>query len=309
MKQILIRFLTQTVRFYIRFWPSQFGKNFLWERVIEPYLGWREQCFKARTRFGVTLLVRLPDLVQSYLFFFGVWEPAITEYVRKNLRQGDIFIDVGANVGYFTTLASKLVGKGGHVFAIEASPTIFQKLQKNIAFNNKFKNVQAFNVAAYDKRRLIPFFIGNKANLGASTSFESKAMLRKFSLETKVEALPLAEIVGAGSIINARLIKIDVEGAEWFVLSGISKLLATCSEQTEFLVEISPHAVRKQGNSVEDFLNIFDEAGFQAYFIENNYSPEFYWSSEIPKNVRNLESPIIETTDVLFSRRKLRAVS
>jgi FkbM family methyltransferase len=271
---------------------------------VQPYFGWREQRFKARTRFGVTLGVQLPDLIQSYLFFFGIWEPAITEYVRKSLRHGDIFIDVGANIGYFTTLASSLVGEEGRVFAIEASPMIFRKLQENIALNG-FKNVQAFNVAAYDKHRDLKFFLGKKANLGASTTFERKAALREFHLEAKIQALPLTDIVGPEIIMNARLVKIDVEGAEWFILSGMRMLLASCSEQTEFLVEISPYAVREQGNDPEDLLNMFDEAGFQAYYIENNYSAEFYLADEISKNVRNLKRPITKITDVLFSKRKL----
>ena len=65
--------------------------------------------------------------------FFGVWEPVITKYVADNLREGDVFIDVGADMGYYTILASRCVGASGKVFAVEASGGTYAKLLKNMS--------------------------------------------------------------------------------------------------------------------------------------------------------------------------------
>lgn len=70
--------------------------------------------------------------------------------MAERLKPGDVFVDVGANIGYFSLLASKLVGPGGRVVAIEASPEVFDLLRRNLELN-KAHNVRAVNVAISDR--------------------------------------------------------------------------------------------------------------------------------------------------------------
>jgi precorrin-6B methylase 2 len=86
------------------------------------------------------------DIIQQYIYYFGVWEPRITGWVSRHLAPGDTFIDVGANIGYYSLLASPLVGKTGTVVAIEASPRTFDDLLFNLELNN-VSNVRPVNVA------------------------------------------------------------------------------------------------------------------------------------------------------------------
>src|SRR6266545_4932566 len=69
---------------------------------------------------GVRLLVETDDLIQGYIYLFGVWEPNITDWIRRTLLPGDTFVDVGSNIGYYSTLAARLVGSAGSVVAIDA---------------------------------------------------------------------------------------------------------------------------------------------------------------------------------------------
>src|SRR4051794_26991463 len=91
-------------RAWIRYAPSSFGKRWLWARC------WRHYAFRSRTIFGAKITGDTADLIQRYIYFFGVWEPDITAWLRSALKPGDCFVDVGANIGYYTLLASQVVG-------------------------------------------------------------------------------------------------------------------------------------------------------------------------------------------------------
>src|ERR1700757_5463861 len=70
------------------------------------------------TEDGIHIRCRLPDAIPMCLYLFGTWEPDLAAFLRRRLRPGDTFIDVGANVGYMSALASRLVGPHGAVVAI-----------------------------------------------------------------------------------------------------------------------------------------------------------------------------------------------
>ena len=77
----------------------------------------------------------------------GEWEPHVTNEFRKRLAPGDVCVDVGAHVGYYTLLASRLVGSGGHVYAFEPAPVCHRALLGNLE-RNGCANVTVFDVAA-----------------------------------------------------------------------------------------------------------------------------------------------------------------
>src|SRR5262249_59237800 len=86
------------------------------------------------------------DFLQQYLYYFGVWEPDITALIKRRLRLGNCFVDIGANIGYFTLLAARQVGTTGRVVSIEASPAVYSPLTANVR-RNRLTQVRALNVA------------------------------------------------------------------------------------------------------------------------------------------------------------------
>src|SRR5688572_5870789 len=70
--------------------------------VFVPRIAWRPFETVATTKDGVRMHVRFPDLIQRFVYLFGEWEPTITRFVKQRLQAGDLFVDVGANVGYYT---------------------------------------------------------------------------------------------------------------------------------------------------------------------------------------------------------------
>jgi predicted methyltransferase len=129
----------------------------------------------ARTRFGFSLQVKLPDTIQKVILLTGRWEPFLSRFVLDTLRPGDTFVDLGANIGYYSLLASRLVSEKGRVYAIEGSPSIFERLTENVALN-KMTNITAIHAIVSDKQGSRPFWRAREPHSGLSTAVESVAL-------------------------------------------------------------------------------------------------------------------------------------
>jgi FkbM family methyltransferase len=284
------------VRFIVRYAPSK-TRRFAWRYVVEPFLEYAEHDFIATTRFGTILAGNTLDLIQRYVFYFGEWEPNLSRYVADRLRPGDVFVDVGANIGYFSLLASTIVGPMGKVVALEASPTIHGLLLDNIR-RNRVSNVLAINVAAADRPGLAHVFLWPGTNIG-KTSIVATSHGR---YECDVPAQPLDALLMPELIEKVRFVKIDVEGAEWLVIRGMREALHHARPDLEIVVELSPRTLRAQGTTAEEVLAVFAAARFHPYRLENDYSAGSYMDVADVRP-RRITGPISAQTDVVFSRR------
>jgi SAM-dependent methyltransferase len=169
-RRLIEPLLIPTLHSYFRYAPMSLGKASIWRSVVQRLDG-VEQHLLAKIEWGAKLEVDTRDSCGRKMYFFGVWEPNLTAFVQRRLRYGDAFIDVGANVGYFSALASKLVGQGGKVVAVEAIPKTYDVLLRNMKRNGAL-NVRGINQAASDKREKLEFFISPDVVLGTSTVSE-----------------------------------------------------------------------------------------------------------------------------------------
>lgn len=301
-KKLSAEAIIRILRAYIRYSPIGFGKATLYRNLVVPYLEWRQHTSVVRTLSGYKMNVRLPDQIQSRIYFFGVWEPHVTAFVRQRLLPGDTFIDVGANVGYYSLLAASLVGERGIVCAIEASPSIFSALQKNIA-QNAYTNIIAFNEAASDSEGSLDIFLAPDSNIGATTTVAIEATRKGHKKEARVRARTLDAIVGCETLLSARLIKMDVEGAELAVVSGIKDLLPSFSDRTECVFEVTPRALEAQGSTVAALLDCFTQSGYKLYRILNSYEDDEYL--ELPKDLQMSELRKVPATPIDLIASKL----
>ena len=262
-------------RAYFRHMPGRFGKQLLWDRLVRPYLLWRSFPIQARTGFGAALEGRFPDAVHSMVYFFGVWEPAVTAVFRDALKPGDIVVDIGANVGLHTMLAAGLVGPAGRVHAIEASPWIHARLLRNLAANG-IDNVIVHHVAATAVEGPVQVFLHDESNLGGTTIIAGEAARSGAPPEAVVPGRPVPQIVPIDDLLAARLIKIDVEGAEWLVLQGLAPVLPRLHPDCAILLEVKPAALEALGGSLAEVIAMMAEAGFAAFEIENGYGGRDY---------------------------------
>ena len=134
-------------------------------------------------------------------------------FLSSYLKKGDLFVDVGANIGVLTLTAAAIVGDSGKVISIEAHPRIYGYLQQNVAMNS-FRNISLINAVVGEKKGKV-CFSDNRAD-------DQNAVVLESALEVKMDTLD--ELVGRElKIIN--LLKVDVEGYEKFVFDGASRIL------------------------------------------------------------------------------------
>jgi len=302
LKQALRLLLILPLRTYFRYGPRRFGKKVLW-KYIAAHLWWLESRATAQTEFGSTLRLDAHDLVGRYIYYFGVWEPNLTSWITERLLPGDGFIDVGANIGYYSLLASRLVGDCGKVVAVEALPQIFGTLTDNLKANCA-DNVRPVNMAVWDKEERLRIFTEPQSPSGTTTLMEQWADRWELAASCEVPAAPLPSILKKEEIKSARLIKIDVEGAEWHVIAGMAPLMSACRDDLEVIVEIAPKMLEAEGKTCQDLLDIFKSWGFFPYRIENDYSAEAYFNHAVPRRPERTEniSTTREQTDIIFSR-------
>ncbi|MER5561055.1 FkbM family methyltransferase [Streptomyces sp. NPDC002506] len=286
-------------RRYVRDAPGALGKAALAARYLNPRLGDQPRRRVTQDRYGARFAVDTQDLIQRYLYLFGVWEPHMTHWLRQRLRPGDAFIDVGANLGVFSVLGSRLVGSAGKVVAIEASPAFHRGLLRNVALNH-CDNVRAVNTAVSDGHRTLTFVLAGSRNMGANSivPYDGPA---ESSFE--MGAVPLSELLEPAEVARARVIKIDVEGAEGSVVRGLAPLLDDLRHDVEIAVEVTPDRMAQLGDSAVELLAVMREHGFHTYRLPTEYSPASY-----PRAIRRPAAPvrwrrpITGETELIFSR-------
>ena len=296
----LVIIICELLRLYFQYIPIKIGKLYVWNRIIQPYIAWRPLIITARTKYGAKFPYEIRNWGQLFLYFFGVYEPAIAAYAASVLAPGDVVVDVGANAGIHTVLFSRLVGPRGRVHAIEASPSIFKRLQANLALNGAERNTIAHNVAILDAPRRVPVFLHDSYNDGGTTIVSTEAARRDTHQEGTVEGKPLEQVIPIDDLMRAKLIKIDVEGAEWLVVQGMRPILPRLPRDCSVLVEVTPRALADFGASVEDLKQLFKSNGFEAFRLPRQ-DVEFYIRrpSTVPQK---LTDDMFELADLLFRR-------
>lgn len=303
LKEAAVRVLLKILPPYFRYFPIRKGKALVWKKIVMRRLLRRPLTLTATSAFGARFGVQFPDMVQVYLYFVGVWEPVITRYVLDRLQEGDIFIDVGANVGYYTLLASSRVGPTGKVFAIEAASSTYAKLQQNLS-RNAAANVTAFHVAVSDAPGEVPVWLNEEGDSAGTTTLSRVGERRKaLKIVETVAAKPLEQIIDSETIRKARFIKIDVEGAEWAVVKSLGDLLKTVSPRTEFIIEVNEGLVRRAGGTTEALLDYFAAAGFEPFVIANRYDVEFMTSRVRKVELQRLEGWRSNQIDLVFRKK------
>lgn len=250
----------------------------------------------ATTYFGARIYCNPLDLIQRMILHFGVWEPDVSRVIEQNLAPGDVFVDVGANIGYDTLLASSRVGPAGKVVSIEASPRTFALLQRNLAANTFSSNVRTVNAAVSDRPGTLELYEVNAANIGAATTLAS----RGGTLVASVEAQPLERILTPDELSRLRLIKMDVEGAEPPILRHLLEHLPTYPATMDIVVEATPD------DDPEAWRDVFDRmraAGFTAWAIDNDYELEWYLRWRRPSALHRIDTMPVRQQDLLFTRR------
>jgi len=210
-----------------------------------------------------------------------VHEEYTTELFKKVIKKGDIVVDLGANIGYFTLLAARLVGKKGRVYSFEPEPRNYHYLLKNIELNN-YDNIIAINKAVSEKSAKVKLYIC-PYDSGHHTIKQYKGIeeYRPDFIDNKkdfveVETVVLDDFFKKEIKQPIDVIKMDVEGAEMLALSGMDSLIKE-SKNLKIFVEFFPLLIREMGNSPEEFIRrLLEDYHFSIFVIGGDYSMHNY---------------------------------
>lgn len=196
------------------------------------------------------------------------YEPDVATLVLTALRPGDTFVDVGANVGYFTCLAAALTGAQGRVVAIEPSPANLPHLRHNLAAND-FGNVVVVPTPVSDRPGEVDFWINDQDGGGSAlwdpATFPGNAPDR--AQRVRLTSTTLDDVAAAhGFSAGVRVMKIDTEGAEALILSGAKSLLDPA--RTPFVIcELHWVGLGKLGHSAESLRGLMLAAGYHTFLL------------------------------------------
>lgn len=211
------------------------------------------QTFSAHTLDRVIALV---------LVKFGMLEKSEMDLVKKTVKEGWTVVDIGANIGYYSLLLSKLVGRSGKVIAFEPDKTNVQTLKRNIR-TNKIKNIIVESLAVSDHTGTATLYVSD-SHSGDHRIYASSGEKRETQ---KIKTIRLDDYFKTAEKVN--FIKIDVQGAEELVFKGMKRLLER-NKKINILLEFWPEGLQETGSSPADFLKIIKQSGFQIAYADES---------------------------------------
>lgn len=210
--------------------------------------------------FGLTFTGPAADCITRHIYRIGAHEPHITRYLLDNVRvgPGEVALDVGANIGWYSVLVDRLSAPGARVLAFEPDPESYRLLSTNLRANQA-EHVTAFNLALGEKPGVALLHRYRESNNGRHTLLEGNTS--GGTVEVPVDTLRNVwerEQLGAKPVA---LLKIDVEGFECLVLRGAGELLSRCRC---VLLEYSPEGLKLAGLQPQAIIDLLLGAGLSA---------------------------------------------
>jgi FkbM family methyltransferase len=266
--------------------------------LVAPKIAADAKTFVREVEPGIQFEGNTRDVLGLYVWLFGVWQPNLTAFLRSRLKPGRVLVDVGANIGWFTLQGSRQVGAVGSVVAIEASPLLAEALRANLRRNHA-DNVRVVVAAAWSGPGTLVVEHGPAENLGV-THVRPDQVDPGQSAVVPCNTIP--RLLAEDELARCRLVKIDVEGAEYDAVAGLGQGLALFPDDTEFIVEIDPNRATRP-RQVAALLATFTEAGYRAYRLPNSYSLRHYYLDSVVPALEPLQGEPTSETDVVFSRQ------
>ena len=221
-------------------------------------------------------------------------EIRLTRFLLNNVKEGNVFIDIGAHYGYYSLLASKLVNEEGKVYSFEASINNYQILKKNTENSN---NIEIYNYAVSDEETMVVFYefpnLFSEYNSLLIDQFRSESWFKEFKpQEIKVKSVILDNYFEDHKI-KSNFIKIDVEGAEFKVINGLSKHLTLYNPKVIMEYLSSPRGNIEHLKAEKTLRSI----GYLPYFINSGGALQ-----ELNSIVGYLESHNLDSDNIVFKR-------
>lgn len=209
------------------------------------------------------LLDPYDSILNLELLKYGTsYEQFEAKLFEEYIREGDVVLDIGAHVGYYTFIAAKKAGDFGKVYAFEPDPNNFTLLKKNVELNG-FKNVVLINKAVSNQNEEITLYLSDNDRGSHST----------YKRQDSKGHITVKAIMGDEFFKNndtrVDVIKMDIEGAEPAAIAGMSHLI-TKNKNITLFTELYPSLLVSAGSNTEQYLSTLKKHGFRLYNIDED---------------------------------------
>jgi FkbM family methyltransferase len=210
---------------------------------------------------NIKIKLNINDWIQQNIFFLGSYEEAELKVLANHLKPDNVFIDIGANFGLYSLIASQYISEEGSIFCFEPFPENYKSLCTNLSLNH-LTRVTAENKAVGSEMGELKLYNNSKENnLGMVSSKKTKdsdvVTVTKVSLDDYLQTKSLEKIT---------FIKIDVEGFEYEVLQGMKKTL----QRYDPIILIEVLDSKSENDLINNPHELLCELGYKRFFIDDN---------------------------------------
>lgn len=178
--------------------------------------------------------------------------------MKQYIRKGDVVLDIGANIGFYTNILSELVGENGRVYAFEPDKTNYSYLIQN---TGHLKNVEFYNKAVSDKTGKITLYHSDLLNVDHKTYATND-----YTSTSEIECVAMDDIIPDQKV---DFIKIDIQGYEYFAFKGMLEIFRK-NDNLKIITELYPYGLNNSGTKVTDFTSLIQENNLIIYKMHDN---------------------------------------
>lgn len=246
--------------------PMPYGKrclaNILGHALFDQS-GPHHEISEVASRFRMCLDLR--DIFQRQIYFTGAYDRHLTRLFTSLVEPGDVVVDGGANIGYYSLLSASCVGPRGAVHAFEPAPHAFEVLQDNVRLN-QFSCVRSSPLALWREASDLTLEIPTDGTSGLGVDWAATVAVLGRGRLIKVQACALDAYAKTHHIEIIKLVKLDVEGSELAVLEGMTRLLT--EQRVDYLVsEVNTFLLDALGIGPGSVLTRMHAHGYRCYAV------------------------------------------
>lgn len=232
--------------------------------VINRFLLKRPFLIATESKYGTRLKFKTEDVVGRHIYKRGEYEKPLSDYISNYIlfKEGDVALDIGANIGWYSLLLSNVMPDNTVIYAFEPDPLNFKLLNNNIELNKR-SNIVAVNCAVSNKNEIKKLYQYSNRNLGRHSLLDINE-----GEYVEVEAVVLDDYILSKELDVSRVkfIKIDVEGYEYFALSGASNVL---NHVDTVISEFVPRHMKKGGVDPKLLIDLLSEKGLVSHVLRD----------------------------------------
>jgi FkbM family methyltransferase len=202
--------------------------------------------------------------------YFGSYALPIVETMKRLLLPGDVFLDVGANIGYLSAIAASLVGPTGQVHCFEPVPDYFDRLQKLVELNPEY-NIRVHSLGAGEAVGECKIYVTREP--GQNTMVPEYKYGPEIVSTLDVPVIRLDSYLQERAIERVAVIKIDAEGFELPILKGLEEYFKKSRHRPAIICEIAPRAYPLMGRKVSELGSYMSQYGYAAHDLIDGTTP------------------------------------